>query len=212
MSGSAEQELEAKFYISNLTGLEERLQAIGAVLAEPRVHEVNLRFDTREGALTARREVLRLRHPAPGRAPGTHHAILTYKGAAQPGQAVSLRQEVEVVVNDLTSCRRILECLGYQVSVLYEKWRTTYRWQNVLIMLDEMPYGTFAEIEGDGVADILVTAMKLNLKWEARSTESYTGLFRLLKDKFNLSMRDLSFENFEGLHFTPEDLELEPAD
>jgi len=79
-------------------------------------------------------------------------------------------------------------------------------------MLDEMPYGTFAEIEGDGVADILVTAMKLNLKWEARSAESYTGLFRLLKDKFNLSMRDLSFENFEGLHFTPEDLELEPAD
>lgn len=104
------------------------------------MHEINLRYDTPEGSLTRAHRVLRLRLD--------QRAIMTYKGPAEPGHAVSVRQEIEIEVSNFTSASHLLEALGYQVMIMYEKQRATYLLHDVRITLDELPFGNFCELEG----------------------------------------------------------------
>ena len=69
------QEIEVKFYVCDLAGLQQRLLEQGAVLELERVHEINLRFDTGDRALFQAGQVLRLRQDTEAR--------ITFKG---PGQ------------------------------------------------------------------------------------------------------------------------------
>lgn len=197
-------EQEAKFYIRNLPALESTLRKLGAKLTAPRVHEVNLRFDTPQGTLTAAHRALRLRQDS--------RARMTYKSPAQVGQAVAVREEIEFEVSDFSAARALLEALGYQVSVMYEKYRTTYTFMDTDVTLDEMPFGSFVEIEGPGAAAIQTAAEKLNLNWSARTDESYLAIFNRLRQKLSLNAQNLSFEELSGRVFTPADLELLPAD
>jgi adenylate cyclase, class 2 len=190
MSKSA-QELEVKFYLSTLTGLENRLKALDAALVQPRVHEVNLRFDTPDMQLTRSSQVLRLRRD--------NQSILTYKGPGQEIDGVRLRQELEFTVGDFEMAKAFFEALGYQVSVIYEKYRAVYDLGAVHITLDEMPYGNFAEIEGPDGKIIQETARLLVLDWETRIIDSYLVLFDRVKTVLGLSFRDLTFENFQSI-------------
>lgn len=199
-----EQEVEVKFYISNLPALEQRLKLAGAELIQKRVHEINYRYDMPDGSLTRAHRVLRLRQD--------QNAVLTLKGPAEPGQPVSVRQEIEVEVSNFTSTAHILEALGYQVSIIYEKQRTTYKMSNVRVTLDEMPYGNFAEIEGPDAESIQSIAAELGLDWDARSVESYLSLFNHLSEKRGLKLRHLTFTELNGIEVTPTDLGLIAAD
>lgn len=198
------QEIEVKFLISDLPALDLRLRALGAKLVQPRVHEVNLRFDTPEGLLSKEQRVLRLRKD--------HQAHLTYKGPSQVNQKVNVRKEIELVVDDFDNARRFLEALGYVVSVMYEKFRSTYKFRNVLVTLDEMPYGAFTEIEGPDAASLQAAADDLWLDWGSRSLESYMGLFGHVKTQRGLEIQNLSFEEVQHLNITNEELGLRPAD
>jgi len=199
-----EQELEIKLYLHDLPGFQRHLEAVGARLAQPRVHEINLRFDTPGGDLGRTFQVLRLRKDTAAR--------LTYKGPGEILGGVRLRREIEFTVGDFEAARALLEALGYQVSVMYEKYRTTYELDGVQVTLDEMPYGNFAEIEGPDPASIHSAAEKLGVDWEARVVESYTFLFERLRGKLGLTFRDLSFANFAGMEVTSEALEVRSAD
>ena len=53
--------------------------------------------------------------------------------------------------------------------MLYEKYRTTYSLGDVLVTLDEMPYGHFSEIEGPNAARLQEIAESLWLDWSLRS-------------------------------------------
>jgi len=197
-------ELEVKFYLSDLHGLEKRLIAAGARLQHARQHELNLRFDTLDGSLTAAHQVLRLRQDQ------AYH--LTFKGPAAVGEEVSDRKEIEFEVSDFGEARRFLEALGYIVSISYDKYRTTYQLSGTMITLDEMPFGNFAEIEGPDAETIRAAAGQLGLNWEARSLMSYLGLFDRVKQKLSLTARNLTFDELSGQRFTGEDLELTAAD
>jgi adenylate cyclase class 2 len=201
---SKEQELEIKLYLADLPALRNSLERLGARLAQPRVQETNLRFDTPGGELTRTFQVLRLRQDTAAR--------LTYKGPGHDIGGVRARREIEFTVGDFAAAQALLEALGYQVSLVYEKYRTTYELDGALVTLDEMPYGHFAEIEGPEAAGIRAVAKKLGLDWEARIFESYTNLFAGLREALGLSFRDLTFENFAGLEVRPQDLGVRPAD
>ncbi|HZW03701.1 MAG TPA: class IV adenylate cyclase [Anaerolineaceae bacterium] len=199
-----DREVEVKFYVRRLEPVARRLEELGAERAIERLHEQNLRFDTPDGELTRAHRVLRLRQD--------RQAVLTYKGPARPGESVSDRQEIEVTVGDLAAARRILEALGFRVSVVYEKFRTTYRWNNLEIVLDEMPFGHFLEIEGPDAAAIRHLATLLGLDWSVRSTASYMELFDRLKAARALDAPHLTFAQLAGLTIEPADLGLQPAD
>ncbi len=200
---SSGQELEVKFYISDLPALELRLKAVGAELKQPRVHEVNLRFDTAGGDLAKSTRVLRLRRDAEAR--------LTYKGPGSEQGGARLRQELEFTIGDFDTARALFEALGYQVYLMYEKYRTTYALDNLEITLDEMPYGVFSEIEGPDGASIQAAASRLGLDWNRRILESYTVLFDRVKQALGLDFRDLSFENFKGVQVSPQALGVDLA-
>jgi len=198
------QELEVKFYIADLGGIERRLQALGAHFVTPRQHEINLRFDTPDGELAAGYRVVRLRQDDAAR--------LTFKGPSQYDDGVRRRQEIEFVVSDFAAAHAFLEALGYIVSMMYEKYRTTYELAGVHITLDEMPYGTFIEIEGPDTASIRSVHERLGLDWERRVPDSYTVLFERLRLALGLPFKDLSFANFAGLNISMDIIEVRPAD
>lgn len=201
---NSNQEMEVKYYLADLPALEARLQSLGAKPVQPRTHETNLRFDLPDGSLSRTYQVLRLRQDSAAR--------LTYKGPSRYDQGVRVRQEIEFRVSDFEAARELFEALGYQVSMMYEKYRITYELDGVQVTLDEMPYGNFAELEGPNPQAIQAANRRLDLNWEARVPESYTALFDILRAVMRLDFRDLSFENFKDLDVDPAAMNLRPAD
>jgi adenylate cyclase, class 2 len=199
-----DQEIEIKLYLTDLPAFRQRLEDLGAALIEPRLHEINLRYDTPNGDLTRTAQVLRLRQD--------NAAHLTYKGKGEASGGVYVRREIEFTVGDFEAARAFLEALGYTVSLMYEKYRTTYDLDGVMVTLDEMPFGNFSELEGPDAESIRRVAKKLGVNWEARIAESYTGLFAHLKKDLGLTFRDLSFENFNGITISPQAMGVQPAD
>jgi adenylate cyclase class 2 len=188
-------ELEVKFYLSEREAMQAKLEQMGQVIA-PRVHEVNLRFDTPDFLLTSSGRLLRLRQDS--------RARVTYKGLGSVEGGARLRQELEFTVSDFETARKLFEALGYQVYTMYEKYRTTYKLGNVEVVLDELPTGDFLEIEGPDSKSIHEAASMLDLNWNARILESYTMLFEHLRQGLGFTFRDLSFANFEGITINPE--------
>ncbi len=186
MGTETNQEQEVKFFLANRPALEQRLQKMGAQLLHPRTYEINLRFDTPDGSLARARHVLRLRQDETVR--------LTFKGPMQVGQKVSVREEIEFTASSFDNAKAFLEALGYQISIRYDKYRTTYRLAGVEVTLDELPYADFAELEGPGTASIQAAADALGLDWNARSLDSYLGLFGSLRQNQGLSAKNLTFE------------------
>jgi adenylate cyclase class 2 len=197
-------ETEAKFYVRDLDRIKSRLVELDAHLKAERVLEANIRFDLPGAPLRAEGRVLRLRRDTDAR--------LTYKSASDTEQGILSREEIEFVVEDFEKAKRFLEALGYQKLVFYEKYRTTYELDGTLIMLDELPYGNFIEIEGETIESIQSTAGKLNLDWGTAIATSYTALFERVRRNLNLSVQDLSFAEFAGIEVEAVHLEVYVAD
>ena len=197
------QEIEAKFYINNLPKIEARLQELEAHLIQIRVHEKNLRFDTPDQGLRKAGRVLRLRQDDAAR--------MTYKGPSEKSEGVMSRAEIEFVVEDFEKAKQFLESLGYKLVIFYEKYRTTYELDNTHVMLDELPYGNFVEIEGRGSASIRAMAEKLRIRWEPIAT-SYHGLFERVCGTRKLDPSLLTFTAFGESRPSPEELGVAAAD
>jgi adenylate cyclase class 2 len=198
-----EQELEVKYWIRQPDKLVDKLAA-RAILVQPRTHELNLRFDRPDGSLKSARQVLRLRQD--------HTIRLTYKGPGNLQSGVHARQEIELTVDDFETARHFIEALGFDVHMAYEKYRTTYQLGNILVTLDEMPYGIFVELEGPDPIEIQQVSQQLGLNWEARILDSYTGLFDALKPVLGIQASDLLFEVFKKYPNPLAAIGLHPAD
>jgi len=227
-----DQEIEAKFYVTGLGGIKKRLQPpppfghlskvrnktlqkflavysriwgrLGGILVQKRILETNIRFDLPDAQLRSEGRVLRLRRDSEAR--------LTYKGRSRNKEGVLSRTEIEFTVDDFDKAKQFIEALGYQELLRYDKYREVYELDGCHIMLDELPYGPFVEIEGDSVEDIQRVAKKLRLRWEAAVTRSYSALFDSVKKALNLKFDDLSYDNFAGIKVKPKHLGVEPAD
>ena len=84
----------------------------------------------------------------------------------------------------------MLEGLGYVVVFEYEKYRTTYSLDGVELMLDELPYGDFVELEGTSRGSGPQPRM-LGLRWEAAIPDSYHALFEQLQSGTTASISRL---------------------
>ncbi|MFZ5818861.1 MAG: class IV adenylate cyclase [Chloroflexota bacterium] len=193
-----DQETEVKFYINDLGQVEDRLRALGAQLVQPRVHETNLRFDLPDGSLRGAGRVLRLRMDTQAR--------LTYKGPSERLDRVLSRAEYETSVGDFETAQRILRALGYVVSATYEKFRATYEWEGLHVMLDELPYGDFVEIEGPHAERLQTASRALGLDFNAAIPASYLALFEGLCQKRGLDPSRLTFEAVQKGSVSAQDL------
>jgi adenylate cyclase class 2 len=198
------QETEVKFYVLDLNRIQTQLQALKAHLIQPRVLETNIRFDLPDASLRSKGNVLRLRYDIDAR--------LTYKSASKNEQGVLSRREIEFVVEDFEKAKQFLEALGYQKLVYYEKYRTTYKLNETLVMLDELPYGNFVEVEGETIEIIRTSSLQLNLNWDTAIATSYTSVFERARTALKLSFTDLSFANFANVNVDASNLGVRPAD
>ena len=199
MDGDKQLEVEVKFLVADLVGFRERLTDAGGSLKKERVFERNIRFDTPDNALLKKGELLRLRQDASVR--------VTFKGevAEDLVSEAKVREELEVSVNNFDTTAKIFERLGFAPVQIYEKYRETFTLADIEIVLDEMPFGNFVELEGEETA-IKTMSAELGLDWRKRINNNYLGLMADLKRFHQLDFDDLTFANFEGCEISIADI------
>jgi adenylate cyclase class 2 len=161
-------EVEIKFRVADIGALEKQLRAAGFELRTQRTHEFNTIYDLPDKSLRLRGELLRLRKYG-------DIWTVTHKSKGSAGKHKS-RKEIETKVEDGEQLAQIFRSLGYVPTFRYEKFRTEWASAGGMVVIDETPIGTIAEIEGE--ADwIDRTAKTLGVKESEYSTKSYSELF-----------------------------------
>lgn len=184
------EEIEVKFLLEALPAMRQRLVALGATLSTPRTYEENLLFDTPDAQFRQQGRLLRLRRDRRNR--------ITYKEPTTHNNLdFKIMQEYEVEVSDFAQAHAILAKLGFIQVLRFEKYRETFTYQEAEIVLDEVPFGTFMEIEAsqEGIR-ALVTA--LGLDFAARLVSSYVDIFDAVCATYSLSATDITFEAFRS--------------
>jgi adenylate cyclase, class 2 len=195
MTSTDNLEVEVKFLVDDLAAFRRKLLAAGAELIKARVYERNVRFDTADDSLLQNLELLRLRQD--------NIVRITFKGptAAEKVSEAKVREELEVQVSDFEAMAAIFQRLGFQPQQTYEKYRETFQIKDVEIVLDELPFGDFIELEGEET-QIRKMAGHLGLEWENRILTNYLALMGLVKELYNLPFDDLTFNNFANQQIT----------
>lgn len=179
-------EIEAKFWVPELEAFRARVLGAGGRVAVPRQLEHNERFDTPDGRLRRGGEVLRLRRD--------RRQTLTFKRALGSPE---VRAETEIEVDDLRAARDLLLGLGYAPIFVYEKYREVLALDDSLVMLDELPFGTFVEIEGPSLDAIGRAAARLGLDWTRRVARSYLSVFEALRLRLGLAAEHATFADVQ---------------
>lgn len=183
-------EIEVKFFLPDSNAVRENILKLGA-RSLGRFFEANIRFEDRDKSLIKKNALLRLRKD--------NRVTLTYKSEPELDDLnFKIFRELEVEVSDFDVMESILTSLGFCAEQVYEKWRETLVLQNTHFCIDNMPFGTFLEIEGnrESIPDM---ARKLGFKWEDRILFNYLKIFNTLKRQENLNFSDVTFENFKHL-------------
>jgi adenylate cyclase, class 2 len=167
-------ELEAKMQVAAHDPVRARLRAQGGTRVGA-VMELNTFFDTPDRALVAQDKGLRVRHTADFET-GEERHVVTYKGAQQDGPLKN-REEIEIVVDDGEQAALLLTRLGYAPTLSFEKRRETWRVDDCLVELDELPQlGCFVEIEGPDEAAVLEVRELLELDDRPLVNKSYIAM------------------------------------
>lgn len=133
-------ETEKKYRLDKkrLVELSAKLDSVGAVFSFERFEENYLH---RGGALDERGAMLRLRKIG-------DVCYFTYKEKLRNDSDFKHKIEFETIVSDVEATENIIEMLGYHLSLVYEKHRKAWHVGNVEVVLDELPFGFYMEIEG----------------------------------------------------------------
>jgi adenylate cyclase class 2 len=94
------------------------------------------------GNLDLNNQALRLRRTG-------SKATFTYKERHTSESAIKRHREDETTVENAEALNAILDALGFKPALVYEKRRSTWRIKGAEVVLDELPFGLFAEIEGE---------------------------------------------------------------
>jgi adenylate cyclase class 2 len=159
-------EIEKKYRITAKQRDEvlKRLPTIGAKRAGEEFEENTLFAGE---SIDMSRSVLRLRRVG-------KRAILTYKERFSSRSDIKHQREDETVVSDAEAMELILEGIGFTAALVYEKRRETWKLGKTEIVIDELPFGLFMEIEGTE-RDIREIESKLAIKLKAE-LETYPRL------------------------------------
>ena len=150
-----------------------RLPAIGARL-EREEFEVNTIYSGE--TLNMERTALRLRRVG-------KKAILTYKERFPSSSSIKHQREDETRIDNPDAMEAILDALGFAPALVYEKKRATWRLGIAEIVIDELPFGLYMEIEGKE-SDIKAIERKLGAKGLRAELATYPQLTMKKGTKF----------------------------
>jgi adenylate cyclase class 2 len=118
------------------------LRRLPEVGAEDRGEEFEENTIYGGGSLKLGISVLRLRRVG-------KKALLTYKERLADASPVKRQREDETAVDDPAAMALILDALGFKPVLVYEKRRRTWSLGRTEVVIDELPFGLFMEVEGD---------------------------------------------------------------
>jgi adenylate cyclase, class 2 len=132
-------EIEKKYSLTKKRrpAIEKRLRDLG-VSPRPVEFEENTLY--RGGRIELGNCALRLRRVGA-------RAILTFKQRLPSKSSVKHQQEDETEVANAEAAHAILTALGLRPALVYEKRRTRWQMGRAEIVIDELPFGLFMEIE-----------------------------------------------------------------
>ena len=132
-------ETEKKYRLTEeqRTKVRQRLQEIGAT-RKGKEFEENTIYTGHDLAVGSK--VLRLRKVG-------DHATLTFKQRLPTPSPIKQQREEETAVASPIAMSAILEAVGFTPRLVYEKRRETWLLRKAEIVLDELPFGLFMEIE-----------------------------------------------------------------
>jgi len=157
-------EIEKKYHLSpkRLDEITDRLIELKAAFRNE-VFEVN--YQHRGGEMDERGATLRLRKIG-------DFTVLTYKEKIKTAEGFKQRVEYETSVAAVDAMENIIERLGYRLTAVYEKRRKYWDLANVEVVLDELPFGEYMELEGT-IEDIENVEALLGLKEIEREPRGY---------------------------------------
>ena len=160
-------EIEKKYRLSKKQRDEvlERLPEIGAK-RKGEEFEVNTLYAG--DSLVVGESILRLRRVG-------KRGILTFKQRLPSAPGIKHQREDETRVEDPDAMELILDALGFWPALVYEKRRETWTLAKTEIVIDELPFGLFMEIEGTE-KDIRDVESTLAIKRLRTETLSYPRL------------------------------------
>jgi len=184
-------EIEAKMAVADFAPVRAQLTERGGRLIG-RYFEINSFFDRPEHALLKADKGLRIRIKR-NLDTQQEQYIITFKGPKQRGPLKS-REELELNVGNATDAQKLLEGLGYQKVLLFEKRRESYDFEGCEIELDELPLlGTFVEVEGPDEKSVLRARELLGLGDRDMIRTGYASMVAPLLDKHGDQCRELRF-------------------
>ncbi|PIE69114.1 MAG: adenylate cyclase [Deltaproteobacteria bacterium] len=170
-------EAESKFPVRTFSQITPHLCKHGQCVA-PWYFEQNQVFDTPTKRLKKKGILLRLRK--------TQTTTLTLKhplDACDDIPGIKQLEELQCHVDDAQVLASILNALGYEEILCYEKFRSQWQVAGCTICLDQLSFGSFVEIEGTN-NDIFETAALIGLDPQTALSDTYHELFQAyLADK-----------------------------
>ena len=178
-------EIEKKYRLTAEEGAEltRKLRSVGADYCGEAFEENTL---YEGGPIDFNRNVLRLRRIGDA-------AVLTYKERLSVDSNAKHQREEETKVANAEAMRSILEAIGFIARLVYEKRRQTWQLGDTEIVIDELPFGLFMEIEGteDGISAVERELGIENLEMES---STYPQLTRKLGKRIG-EMIEARFES-----------------
>ncbi len=183
-------EIEVKFILDDPGAVRSHLLQLGAA-SHGKHTELNIRLDDDQGNLSKRLTVLRVRRITTS---NQASAVLTVKTPAQSSDpALSTRREIELSVGSGPDMIAALEVLGYKPYLSYEKRREVYLLDDVEVVIDELPFGWFLELEGAAEA-IRPLVGRLDFDLADGLLMSYAECCQIVRQKLGLSTTEITFE------------------
>lgn len=109
-------------------------------------------------------------------------AKLTFKRLIDSEFDVKQQIEHETEISDVAAAEAIVAELGLTPVLIYEKYRDTWKFRSVEVVIDELPFGDFMEIEGS-ITSIKEAEILLDLDSLETEHETYPRLTARLGER-----------------------------
>jgi len=154
-----------------------------------RVYQKTVMFDNNQGLMQTTNGRIRLRQTGDS-------VSLSYK-LPLPSETVKKEIEWETKIDSWKVGEELLKAMGFDETTSYEKYRTTFQYKGVEIDIDEYPFATFVEIEGDEDS-VKKIAIDLGFSLEKALIKPCDTLFNEWRASRNLPMSShMKFDSYD---------------
>ncbi|MBI4993741.1 class IV adenylate cyclase [Candidatus Wolfebacteria bacterium] len=159
-------EIELKFLLKE--PINNFIKKFPDVLIPEKIYQKTVMYDNSNGLMQKSNGRIRLRQTG-------KEVTLSYK---LPLSSETVKKEIEweTKIDSWIIGDNILKAMGFNKTTSYEKYRISFNYKKVRIDIDEYPFSTFVEIEGNE-KDIKKTALDIGFNLNKALTKACDNLF-----------------------------------